>query len=687
MTRMREPVLQSNRELAQLEFNFRVLAQAQDPETPLLERLRFLGISCTNLDEFFEIRVAALRQHLRFGGGVPGPDGVNTADALALVRARTLELVQAQYAVWNKELRPSLRKAGVHIIKRDEYNAKQVKWLEGHFQREILPVLSPLGLDPAHPFPRILNKSLNIAVRIHGKDAFGREADMALVRAPRSLPRVIRLPPGVAEGPYDFVLLSGVLQQFMDKLFPGMQVKGAYPFRVTRNGELMVDEEEIENLAHALKAELRERGFARAVRLEVAESCTKTVLKYLTANFELEEDAVYRCRGPVNLSRVMAVYDQVDRPDLKYPPFLPRIQPALQSSDSVLDAMRHGDVLLHHPYDSFVTVQELVREASQDPEVLAIKQTLYRTGNDSPFVASLIDAARAGKDVTVVIELRARFDEEANIVLANRLQEAGVQVVYGVVGVKTHAKMLLIVRREGSTLKRYVHLSTGNYHPRTTLGYTDLGLLTADPDIAEDVHRMFQQLSALGSAARLKRLLHAPFTLLKALLAKIEREADHARAGRPARIAAKVNALNETSVVQALYDAARAGVKVELIVRGGCTLCPGVPGLSENITVRSVVGRFLEHSRVYCFENGGQPETWCASADWLERNLLRRIEICFPILDPELARRVREEAVDNYLADNTQAWELKADGSYERIPRGDRMPHSAQTALLAKLCG
>jgi len=349
--------------------------------------------------------------------------------------------------------------------------------------------------------------------------------------------------------------------------------------------------------------------------------------------------------------------------------------------------MRHGDVLLHHPYDSFVTVQELVREASQDPEVLAIKQTLYRTGNDSPFVASLIDAARAGKDVTVVIELRARFDEEANIVLANRLQEAGVQVVYGVVGVKTHAKMLLIVRREGSTLKRYVHLSTGNYHPRTTLGYTDLGLLTADPDIAEDVHRMFQQLSALGSAARLKRLLHAPFTLLKSLLAKIEREAEHARAGRPARIAAKVNALNETSVVQALYDAARAGVKIELIVRGGCTLCPGVPGLSENITVRSVVGRFLEHSRVYCFENGGQPETWCASADWLERNLLRRIETCFPILDPELARRVREEAVDNYLADNTQAWELKADGSYERIPRGDRMPHSAQSALLAKLCG
>jgi len=383
---------------------------------------------------------------------------------------------------------------------------------------------------------------------------------------------------------------------------------------------------------------------------------------------------------------VMSVYDQVDRPDLKYPPFLPRIQPALQGVDSVFDAMRAGDVLLHHPYDSFATVQELVREASQDPEVLAIKQTLYRTGNDSPFVASLIEAARAGKDVTVVIELRARFDEEANIVLANRLQEAGVQVVYGVVGVKTHAKMLLIVRREGGTLKRFVHLSTGNYHPSTALAYTDIGLLTADPDIAEDVHRLFQQLSALGSAARLKRLLHSPFTLHKALLAKIEREADHARAGRPARIAAKINALNETSMVQALYDAARAGVKVELIVRGGCTLCPGVPGLSENITVRSLVGRFLEHSRVYCFENGGQPETWCASADWLDRNLLRRIETCFPILDPELARRVREEAVDNYLADNTQAWELRADGSYARITPSGQMPHSAQSALLAKLC-
>jgi polyphosphate kinase len=679
-----------NRELSQLEFQFRVLAQAKDPEVPLLERLRYLCISCTNLDEFFEIRVAALRHFQQFGGqSMVGPDGLSPTETLARIRARTNELIDEQYTLWNKTLRPQLRKAGVSLVTRDEWNAKQKRWLREYFQNEVLPVLSPLGLDPAHPFPRILNKSLNVVVQLKGKDAFGREGHVALVRAPRSLPRIIRLPPDLDgdASTQEFVFLSAILHEFVEELFPGMQVKGSYQFRVTRNSELIVDEEEVENLAHALKDELEDRGFARAVRLEVAETCPKWVVQDLIENFELHEDDVYRCNGPVNLNRVVAVYDMVDRPDLKFPAFTPRIQPLVANHATVFDAARSRDVLLHHPFDSFATVLDFLRQASQDPNVLAIKQTLYRTGKDSPIVQYLIDAARAGKDVTVVVELRARFDEEANIQLANRLQEAGVQVVYGVVGYKTHAKMLLIVRREADgTLKRYVHLGTGNYHSGTARTYTDVGLVTCEPAITDDVHRSFQQLSGLGPVIKLKHLLQSPFTLHKGLLGKIEREIRNAKAGKPARIAAKINHLNEPIVIELLYDASRAGVKIDLIVRGTCALRPGVKGVSENIRVRSVVGRFLEHSRIYWFQNGATPEVYCSSADWLERNLLRRIETCFPILDPELAQRVYEEGIENYLADNTQAWALDGDGSYVRIVPGDAPPHSAQQHLIAKLC-
>ncbi|HSN00090.1 MAG TPA: polyphosphate kinase 1, partial [Rudaea sp.] len=471
-----------------------------------------------------------------------------------------------------------------------------------------------------------------------------------------------------------------------DELFPGMHVKGAYPFRVTRNSELFVDEEEVEDLAHALRDELRERGFARAVRLEISESCPKSIAEFLMRNFELDETQVYRCNGPVNIHRVAAVYDQIDRPDLKFPRFTPRPAEALAAERNLFEAIAERDILLHHPYQSFGAVLELMRQASVDPRVLAIKQTLYRTGADSPMVGLLVDAARAGKDVTVVIELRARFDEEQNIALANRLQEAGVQVVYGVVGYKTHAKMLLIVRREHGALRRYAHLSTGNYHHMTSRLYTDFGLMTADPAIGSDVHDLFQQISGLGPAIRLKRLLQSPFTLHKRVLEMIEREMEHARAGRPARIVVKVNALNEARVVELLYKASQAGVRIDLIVRGACTLRPGVKGLSENIRVRSIVGRFLEHSRVYWFANDGAAEIYCSSADWMERNLLRRIEVCFPILDPELAQRVYDEALENYLADNTHAWLLHADGRYERATLGADMPHSAQAALLAKLC-
>ena len=680
------PELHLNRELAQLEFNVRVLAQAQDAQVPLLERLRYLCIANSNLDEFFEVQVAILRHHVAFGDAVPGPDGLPPTQALGRIRTRALELVRDQYALWNQALLPDLDREGIRFPERANWTPAQRDWLQDYFRSEVLPVLSPLGLDPAHPFPRILNKSLNIAVALRGTDAFGREGHIALVRAPRSLPRLVRLPPHVCTQPYEFVFLSSILLQFVDELFPGMRVKGAYPFRVTRNSELFVDEEEVENLAHALRDELRGRGFARAVRLEISETCPKSVADFLMRNFELDETQIYRCDGPVNIHRVAAVYDQIERPDLKFPRFTPRQPEALAAERNPFEAIAERDILLHHPFESFAAVLELVRLASFDPNVLAIKQTLYRTGADSPMIGLLIDAARAGKDVTVVVELRARFDEEQNIAFANRLQEAGVQVVYGVVGYKTHAKMLLIVRREHGTLRRYTHLSTGNYHHLTTRLYTDFGLMTADAEIGSDVHDLFQQISGLGPAIRLKRLLQSPFTLHKRVLEMIQREITHARAGRPARIAAKMNALNEAGVVELLYKASQAGVRIDLIVRGACTLRPGVKGLSENIRVRSIVGRFLEHSRVYWFANGGAAEIWCASADWMERNLLRRIEVCFPIRDAELAQRVYDEALENYLADNTQAWLLDAAGHYERATPGADMPHSAQTALMAKLC-
>ncbi|HET9048034.1 MAG TPA: polyphosphate kinase 1 [Chiayiivirga sp.] len=680
-----DPSLYLNRELSQLEFNFRVLAQALDPDIPLLERVRFLCISCTNLDEFFEIRVAGVHQVLDLGLPLPS-DGTAPQALLKLIHERASTLVDEQYRAWREVLRPALADAGVRILSPENWDERQRQWLRQHFVESILPVLSPLGLDPAHPFPRILNKSLNVVVVLHGKDAFGRAGKMAVVRAPRSLPRIIQLPIEVSGGSCDFVLLSTVLSSFVDELFPGMHVKGAYQFRVTRNAELAVDEDEVENLAHAVKDELRGRGFARAMRLEIADNCPKSVIAILLEKFELAPEAAYRINGPVNLNRVIAIHELVDRPDLKFPPLLPRKQPDVED-ERLFETIRAGDVLLHHPFDSFAAVIALIRLAGRDPDVLAIKQTLYRAGQDSVLVEHLIEAARNGKDVTVVIELRARFDEEANLRLADRLQEAGVQVTYGVVGFKTHAKMLLIVRREGGRLQRYAHLSTGNYHAGTARLYTDIGLMTAHPEIGEDVHRMFQQLSGLAPSFSLARVLQSPFTLHAGVLTRIEREAEHARTGRPARIIAKMNALNERGVMQALYRASQAGVEIDLIVRGACSLRPGVAGISDRIRVRSIVGRLLEHSRVYWFGNDGQPELYCSSADWLERNLLRRIEVSFPILDPVVAQRVFDEVLANYLADTQQAWELHADGSYSRIlPEAGQPAHNAQQQLIERLC-
>ena len=676
---LRDPALYLNRELSQLDFNVRVLAQALDERVPLLERLRFLCISCTNLDEFFEIRAATVRHAQDFG--LPAaPDGMSPQAILAAIHERSAVLVKDQYDCWNNVLRPALSEAGVHVLGHQQWDARQRRWLRAFFRHEILPVLSPLGLDPAHPFPRILNKTLNIVVMLKGVDAFGRAGHLAIVRAPRSLPRIIQLPERIA-GPDGFVFLSSVLSAFVEDLFPGMEVEGAWQFRVTRNSELVVDEEEVENLALALRDELVTRGYRPAVRLEIAEDCPRPVVRHLLSNFDLPDNAVYPIDGPVNLNRVIQVYDLVNRAELKYPPL---VQATVAEGENLFERVSQGDLLLHHPFDSFSTVLELIRQAATDPEVLAIKQTLYRTGKESAIVDALIQAARNGKDVTVVVELRARFDEEANLGQADRLQEAGVQVVYGVVGYKTHAKMLLIVRREGRKLRRYVHLGTGNYHSGTARAYTDLGLISAHPDIGNDVHLLFQQLSGLGPKMKLACLLQSPFTLHSGLLARIQRETSHARNGRPGHIIAKMNALNEPQVVRALYAASQAGVQIDLIVRGACTLRPGVPGVSDNIRVRSVIGRFLEHSRVYWFGNDGQPETFCASADWLERNLLRRVEIGFPILDPALARQVHDEVLGNYLADNLNAWELQADGSYRALaPAPGELPHAAQMALLA----
>ncbi len=683
------PELFFNRELSMLAFTQRVMALARDTRVPLLERLRFLCISCTNIDEFFEVRVAAIRQRMRHGSNLAGADGLTPSQTLDAIRQTVLRMVEEQYRILNDELSPALREQDIRILRRSRWNEVQREWLHQHFQEEIMPVLSPLGLDPAHPFPRILNKSLNFAVALEGEDAFGRDSGMALVRAPRSLPRIIRIPQAHSDGPNDFVFLSSVMHAFIAELFPGMRVSGCYQFRVTRNSELFVDEEEVEDLARALEGELMGRGFAQAVRLEVAGNCPDHIAQFLATQFGLDESAIYKCDGPVNLNRMSAICDLADRADLCYPPFQPAIPRALLSSDNLFAAIDKQDWVLHHPYDSFTPIVDLMRQAVNDPAVLAIKQTLYRTGVDSALVGLLIEAARAGKDVTVIVELRARFDEEANIALATRMQEAGVQVVYGVVGHKTHAKMMLIVRREQGQLRRYVHLGTGNYHQGTAKAYTDWSLLTANQAMAQDVHRMFQQLSGLGKTQALTHLLQSPFNLHSSLLEKIEREIEHAHNGRPCGIDAKMNGLTETALIQALYRASRAGVPIRLVIRGICCLKPGIPGLSDNITVRSVLGRFLEHSRVYHFVNGGHPETMAASADWMERNLFQRVEACFPILDSDHASKVWEESIELAYRDTESAWILCADGHYRPMQSLQGATHTdeqinIQSALIEK---
>ncbi len=680
---LKDPALYLNRELSLLEFNHRVLEQAKDPATPLLERLKFLCICSTNLDEFFEIRVAGLMEKVEAGSVQVDADQRPAAEVLAAISERAHELVDEQYRVLNEVLIPALASESIHFIRRSEWSEAQEQWLRRYFEQELLPVISPMGLDPAHPFPRILNKSLNFVVSLSGRDAFGRSGGTAIVQAPRALPRVIQLPPGEAgNGKHDFVFLTSVIHTYVEQLFPGMSVRGCYQFRVTRNSDLFVDEEETDDLLLALEGELASRRYGDGVRLEVADNCPDNMVDFLLNKFGLHRDSLYQVNGPVNLNRLLAVYDLADRPDLKYPPFQPSLPAGLGSQSNLFETIGTRDLLLHHPYDSFAPVIDFLRQAAADPKVLAVKQTLYRTGPDSPIVDQLVAAAKAGKEVTVVIELRARFDEQENITLANRLQEAGAHVVYGIVGYKTHAKMILVVRRERHGLRQYVHLGTGNYHTRTARQYEDYGLFTADREIGQDVHNMFLQLTSLGRVSRMNRLLHSPFTLHAGLIERIARERDHAAAGREGRIVAKLNALVEPGIIEALYEAAMAGVEINLVVRGMCCLRPGVEGVSERIRVRSIVGRFLEHSRVYFFANDGDPQYWLSSADWMERNFFRRVETCFPVDDPKLRERLQRE-IDGYLNDNSQAWLLAADGKYARAqPAAGSEPLAVQQVLL-----
>jgi polyphosphate kinase len=679
---LKAPDYYINRELSFLEFNQRVLDLAQDPAVPLLERLRFLAISSANLDEFFEIRVAALKERQERGAIALGADGTAIADQLLAIHARARELVAEQYRVLNDELAPALTEAGIQLLQPKGTTRAQSAALERYFQLEVEPVLSPLALDPARPFPKIQNKSLNFIVKLAGTDAFGRDTHLAIVQVPRSLPRVISIPKLDGDsGHLTLVYLSTIVQRYVGKLFEGMKIEGCWQFRVTRNSDLFVDEEEVEDLRRAVEGELAERRYGDEVRLETAHDCPDDYTTFLLQQFQLGASDLYQVPGPVNLNRLAAVYDLVDRPDLKYPPFTPGVPARILARNDLFATIREKDVLLHHPFQSFAPVVDFVRQAARDPQVLAIKQTLYRSGSDSAVVGALVEAAHAGKDVTVIIELMARFDEAANIELATRLQAAGAHVMYGVVGYKTHAKLILVVRREDAQLRRYCHVGTGNYHARTARTYTDYGLFTCDEAIGQDLHELFLQMTSLTRTPKLRKLLQSPFTLHETLLNRIARESENALAGRPARIIAKMNALIEPRIIEALYQASNAGVEIDLIVRGICALRPGIPRVSENIRVRSILGRFLEHSRVYYFANGGEHELWCASADWMERNFFRRIEVAFPIERTKLRERVLRD-LETWLADNVTAWLLRADGTYERTRPGEAPPVSAQAMML-----
>nr|WP_217423744.1 polyphosphate kinase 1 [Legionella micdadei] len=677
---MGNPEYYINREFTALSFNERVLQLAKDERVPLLERMRFLCICSGNLDEFFEIRVAGLKEKMALHSRKLYIDGLQADEIFGQLSKKVHLLTDELYEIFNKELIPAMKKANIHFLPVEEWDDDIHLWAKHYFKNEILPIVSPIALDLAHPFPRLFNKSLNFIISLRGKDAFDRNIDYAVVHAPRSLPRMIPLPSELCtEGGSYFVYLSSIIQTHIHRLFPGMEINGCYPFRLTRNSDLFLREEEIEDLAVAVQRELFTRHYGHVVRLEVDIDCPANIVDFLLQKHHLHHEDAYYCDGPVNLQRYYSVVNRIDRPELNYPPLTVQYPEFIHQKRNLFNVLDEQDILLHHPYQSFEVVIDFVRQAAADPAVLAIKQTLYRTHSESVMVKALVEAARSGKEVTAVIELRARFDEESNLKLANRLHEAGVLVLYGVMGYKTHAKMTLVVRRTHGKLKHYVHLGTGNYHEQTAKRYTDLGLLTCEPTIAADTQVIFQQLTGLGRAVKLKALCHSPFTLQKNLLQLIEQCRQAASEGQEAEIYIKVNGLTDKTMIQALYQASQAGVKINLLVRSVCCLKPGIPGISDNIRVISIVGRFLEHHRVYYFRTGNEERYYCASADLMERNLYTRIEVMFPILDEACRRRIKQEIFKNYLRDNTNAWEMQADGSYKRLGNGT---YSAQEKLL-----
>lgn len=670
-----------NRELGLLSFNLRVLEQACNAFYPLLERLNFLLIFSSNLDEFYEIRVSGLKKQLGPGRQRPGPDGRYPADVLAEVHDRARRALDRQYQILNEDLFPALAREGIHFLARHEWDEKLAEWCQRYFRQEILPVISPLGLDPAHPFPRLVNKSLNFILSLDGKDAFGRESGLAIVPAPRALPRLIKVPTQIMPDGDNFIFLSSIIHAHVGEFFPGMQVEECHQFRVTRNSDLEMSNVEVEDIATAVRGELQSRRFGAAVKLEVGADCPTELSDFLLDRFDLSREELFRLDGPVNLQRLMALNSMVNRPELRFAPFSPGIPDELDEGHCIFSAVTRDDQLLLHPFESFVPVIDWVRQAARDPGVISIKQTLYRTNESSELVEALSEAARSGKEVTVVIELRARFDEEDNIQFASILQEAGAVVVYGVLGYKTHAKMLLIVRREGGRLKRYAHLGTGNYHRKNSLIYTDYSLLTCDETLCADVYKVFQQITGMGKKIRPDLIIHAPFRLHKMMIELVRREKQAAEQDRQARIIAKINGLTEPALIRELYEASRAGVRIDLIVRGVCCLRPGIPGVSDNIRVISTIGRFLEHSRVYYFRNSS-PSLYCASADWMERNLLHRIEVAFPILKKKWLTRILDE-LEMYLEDTVQTWELQPDGTYVLL--GDRSTQGETPGIQMRL--
>lgn len=678
-TSLDNPDFYINREFTALAFNERVLQLADDERIPILERMRYLCICSSNLDEFFEIRVAGLREKIAVSSRKLSIDGLSADEVLTQLSKKTHLLIDQLYSIFNKKLLPGMQKENIHFFNAKDWTDDIHLWAKHFFKNEVLPIVSPIALDLAHPFPRLFNKSLNFIVALSGTDAFDRDINYAVVHAPRSIPRIIRLPSELCENGNYFVYLSSIIETHIHSFFPGMEIGGCYAFRLTRNSDLSLRDEEVEDLAAAVQRELFSRDYGLVVRLEIDKHCPHTITDFLLQKYHLRHEDVYYCDGPVNLQRYLSAINKINRPDLNYPAFTPQYPHFPKHKNNLFSILDEQDILLHHPFQSYDVVIDFVRQAAADPNVLAIKQTLYRTHFNSIMVQALVEAAQSGKEVTAVIELRARFDEESNLKLANRLHEAGVLVLYGVVGFKTHAKMTLVVRRVHGKLKRYVHLGTGNYHEETAKRYTDLGLLTAHPVITADTQVIFQQLTGLGKAIKLKEIWHSPFTLQKNLLQLIEQCSLAVSNGEDAEIIIKVNGLTDLTMIQALYSASQAGVKISLIVRGVCCLRPGIRGVSENIRVISVVGRFLEHHRVYYFCHGKQEHYYCSSADLMERNLYTRIEVMFPILDEVCRKRIKQEIFRNYLKDNRDAWEMKSDGSYKPMRNGH---HSAQQALL-----